>query len=406
MLEVVAQPPEQESLKRYGTQIPGAYDFYLQGQGYLQGYDRAENLDSAVTVFQHAIALDPQYALAYAGLGEAYWQKYASSKDSQWVSTARGACERALNVDAQLVAGHVCLGRIDSGTGEYEKAVQEFERSVLVDPTSDEAYRGLAAAYQNLGMPLAAEQTYRRAIALRPQYWSGYNFLGSFYFTQARYAEAASMFLQVVALAPDSFRGYANLSAAYYYGGHYQEAIKAAHRSIAIRPTQGAYTNLGSANFYLRRYDQATQAYEEAVSLNPKDYVLWWNLADGYYFQPGKQPRAARAYQQTISLASQVLQVNRRDSYALGVLAYSNAMLGNRKRALDYVTEGLKETPEDAEMRFKAALVYTQLGDATRALDWLKKSLDVGFSPTIVRDTPNFDALRADPRFKTLIEVK
>ena len=78
-------------------------------------------------------------------------------------------------------------------------------------PTSDDAYRGLADAYENLDKPAEAERTYRRAIELRPQYWAGYNFLGAFYYHQARYAEAASMFSQVVALAPDSFRGYSNL---------------------------------------------------------------------------------------------------------------------------------------------------------------------------------------------------
>ena len=406
MLEVVAQPPELASLASHGTQVPGAYDFYLQGQGYLQGYDKTENLASAVTVFQHAIMLDPNYALAYAGLGEAYWQTYLASKDSQWVQSARRACDQARKLDPQLAAAHACLGRIDSGTGEYEKAVEEFQRSVAADPTSDDAYRGLAGAYQSLSMPSAAEQTYRRAIDLRPQYWGGYSFLGSFYYNQARYAEAAAMFMQVVALAPDSFRGYSNLSAAYYYEGRYEDAIQAVQRSIAIRPTQGAYTNLGSANFYLRRYDQATQAYEKAVRLSPKDYALWWNLADGYYFAPGKRSQAAQAYQQANSLAAEALRVNRRDAYALGVLAYCHAMLEDRKPALEYLNKGLQMDPQGAEMRFKAALVYTQLGDPTRGLDWLKKSLDVGFSPTIVRDTPNFDALQADPRFKALIEAK
>ena len=79
--------------------MPGAYDFYLQGRGYLQDYDKTENLDSAITVFQRAIALDPNYALAYAGLGETYWQKYLASKDPRWVQPARHACERALNPD-------------------------------------------------------------------------------------------------------------------------------------------------------------------------------------------------------------------------------------------------------------------------------------------------------------------
>ncbi len=406
MLELVAQPPELESLAYHGTDVPGAYDFYLQGRGYLQDYDKTENLDSAITVFKRAIALDPNYALAHAGLGETYWQKYLASKDSQWVQPARHACELALNGAAQLAAAHVCLGRLESGTGEYEKAVEEFGRAVAADPTSDDAYRGLADAYEKVNKPAEAERTYRRALELRPQYWAGYNFLGAFYYHQARYSEAASMFSQVVALAPDSFRGYSNLGTTYYYEGFYAEAIRTLRRSIAIRPTDAAYSNLGSANFYLRPYDEAAKAYEEAVKLSPKDYILWWNLGDGYYWARGKRPQAAQAYRQANSLASEALRVNRRNAYALGVLAYCDAMLGDQERALEYLNEGLQMAPQDSEMRFKAALVYTQLGDSAQGLDWLKKSLDVGFSPTIVRDTPNFDALRPDPRFEALIAAK
>jgi serine/threonine-protein kinase len=115
---------------------------------------------------------------------------------------------------------------------------------------------------------------------------------------------------------------------------------------------------------------------------------------------------SAPYYRQAISLAKEALQVNRRDAYALGVLAYCHAMLGERKPALDYLREGLKLAPEDSEIRFKAALVYTQFGEVTQALDWLNKALVAGFSATVVRDTPNFDALRSDPRFKALIDAK
>ncbi len=406
MLDLEVQPPGLEPLETHVTPVPGAYDLYLQARGYLQDYDKVENLDSAITVFKQALALDPDFALAYAGLGEAYWQKYVASKDARWVASARDACERALRPDPKLTAAHVCLGRIESGSGEYEKAAVEFERAVETEPTSDDAYRGLADAYEGLGKPAEAEKTYRRAIELRPRYWVPYSALGTFYDRQARYAEAASMFSQVIALAPDSIRGYYDLGAMYIYQGRYADAISMFQRSIAIRPTAGAYSNLGSAYFYLRRYYEADSAYGEALKLSQNNYVLWWNVGEGYYWTPGKRADSAQYYRQAISRAKESLQVNPRDAYVLGVLAYCHAMLGERKPALDYLQEGLTLAPEDSEIRFKAALVYTQFGELTQALDWLKKALVAGFSATVVRDTPNFDALRSDPRFKALIDAK
>ena len=412
MLQVDVQPGEREVLEAHGTQMAGAYDFYLRGLGYLQSYgknDKMENIENAVRVFNTALELDPRYAEAYAGRGEAYWEMYETSengKNLQWIESSRRDCEHSLSLEKQLPSAHICLGTVYKGTGHYEGAVAQFESAVAIDPTNDDAYKGLADAYERLGKLAEAEKTYRRAIELRPHYWAGYLSLGNFYFHQARYSEAASMYSQVIAIAPDSIRGYYDLGAAYNSQGLYADAIGVLQHSIAIRPTAGAYTNLGNAYFYLHRYGDAAGAYEEAVKLSPSEYILWWNLADGYYWAPAKRTEAGNAYRQTISLAMNRLQVDSRDGYALGVIAYCHAMLGERKAALDYLRAALKLAPADSEMRFKAALVYNQFADPTNALRWLKSALASGLSVAVVRDTPNFDSLRSDPRFQELIQAK
>jgi len=406
MLQLEVQPGEREALGTHGTEVASAYDFYLQGLGYLQNYDNKENIESAIKVFDTALQLDSQYAGAYAGRGEAYWKMYETSMDLQWIESSRHDCEHSLALNKRLPSAHVCLGTVYNGTGHYEDAVSQLESAVMIEPTNDDAYRGLADAYERLGKLAEAEKTYRQAIELRPHYWAGYSWLGAFYYYHARYTEAASMFSQVTALAPDSIRGYFDLGATYNSQGRYADAIGMLQHSITIRPTAAAYTNLGNAYFYLRRYDEAAGAYEEAVKLRQTDYILWWNLADGYYWAPGKRAQAITAYRRTISLATERLRVNPRDAYALGVLAYCHAMLEERKPALDYLRAGLKLARGDSEMRFKAALVYNQFGDATNTLIWLKRALASGLSGAIVRDTPNFDSLRPDPRFQELIQAK
>src|SRR3989449_430132 len=406
MLQLELNPKERRALQVHGTQVAGAYDFYLQGRGYLQNYDRVENLDNAIQVFEGALALDPNYALAYAGLGEAYWKKYESSKEPRWVESSRRDCERALSLNSGLPAAHVCLGTLYKGTGAYQKAVREFERALEAEPTSDDAFRGLADAYERLGKPAEAEKTYRRAIELRPHYWAGYSWLGVFYYHQARYQEAAEMFAQVVALVPDSFRGYSNLGAAYVEQGRYAEAIKVLERSIAIRPMDYGYTNLGNAYFFLRQYEQAARAYEQAVKLTEKDPLLWRNLGDGYHWSPGRRSQAAGAYRQGIALAKEELRVNPQDLYSFGILAICHAMLGEKKPALDSLRRGLQLSPGDPYLRFQAALVHNQFGESDQAIQWLEKALAAGYSPSRIRDTPNFDALRADPRFQELLRAK
>ena len=409
MLKLVVQPGEREALQTHGTEVASAYDFYLQGLGYLQNYDKMENIESAVKVFDTALQLDPQYALAYAGRGRAYWKMYETSennRDLRWIESSRRDCERSLTLSKGLPSAYVCLGTVYKGTGHYEDAAAQFERAVAAEPTNDDAYRGLADAYERLGKLADAERTYRRAIELRPHYWAGYSWLGAFYYHQAHYAEAASMFSQVIALAPDSIRGYYDLGATYNSQGRYADAIGMLQHSIDIRPTAAAYSNLGNAYFYLRRYGEAAGAYEQAVKLSRNNYILQWNLADGYYWVPGERAQAAEAYRQAISLANEALRVNPRDAYALGVLAYCHAMLGERKPALGYLQAGLRLAPEDSEMRFKAALVYTQFGDIKQTLGWLKRALASGLSVAVVRDTPNFDSFRSDRSFQELFQAK
>jgi serine/threonine protein kinase/tetratricopeptide (TPR) repeat protein len=412
MLQLEVQPGERQALEAHGTETASAYDFYLQGLGYLQNYDKndkMENIENAVKAFDTALDLDPQYAGAYAGRGEAYWEMYETSengKDLQWIESSRRDCETSLALNKQLPTAHICLGTVYKGTGRYEDAVAQFASAVAIDPTNDDAYEGLADAYERLGKLADAEKTYRRAIELRPHYWGGYIALGNFYYHEARYSEAASMYTQVIGLAPDSVRGYYDLGATYNSQGRYADAIGVLQHSITIRPTAGAYTNLGNAYFYLHRYGDAADAYEEAVKLSPNEYILWWNLAEGYYWAPAKRAQAIDAYRQTISLAMKKLQVDSRDAYALGVIAYCHAMLGERKPALNYLQAGLKLAPGDSEMRFKAALVYNQFTDTSHTLSWLKSALASGLSVAVVRDTPNFDSLRSDPRFQELIQAK
>ena len=406
MLDLELQPRERQALTARGTQVAGAYDFYLQGRGYLQNYDKAENIDNAITLFDRALALDARYALAHAGLGEAYWKKYESSREAPWIEKARGACERALELDAKLTAAHVLLGALQTGTGQYEKAVVEFQQALDTEPTNDEAYRGLALAYERLGKLVEAEKIYRRAIELRPHYWGGYDWLGGFFFRQARYANAAEMFTQVVALVPDSFRGYSSLGGIYILQGRYAEAIAMLERSVAIRPTYFAYSNLATAYFYLRQFDKAARTYQEAVTLNNRDYLVWGNLGEAYYWAPERRAEAPGAFRKAIALALEKLRINPREASLLGDVALYHAMLGERKAALEYLERCLRLAPDDPESLFKAARIHQLLGETQPALAWLEKALAAGVGADTVRNSPEFDPLRGAPRFPKLGDKK
>jgi tetratricopeptide (TPR) repeat protein len=290
------------------------------------------------------------------------------------------------------------------GTGNYEKALEEFRRGMELEPTNDSAHAGLAYVYEHLDQLDAAEKAFKQAIAMRPNYWATYNRLGVFYQRHARYEDAAALYLQVISLAPDSFTGYYNVGGVRILQGRYAEAIPLLQRSLEIRKTADATSNLGTAYFQLHRYADAAAAYEQATQLDPRNYVLWGNLGDAYYWAPGRRADAMAAYGKGIALAEEKLRVNPRDAEALRSLAVYHAMRGERKPALDNLGGALRLNPKGPGLLFNAGIVYQQLGDTQHALDALERAVAAGISPATLRDTPNFDALRANPRYLKLIQ--
>src|SRR5262249_31435667 len=157
MLGLRIQTNDRVVLAAHGTADPTAYDQFLRGRGYMLDYQKPENIDSAIASFNRALSLDPKYAQAYAALGEAYSHGYHEGQHGgEWMNKARSACEQAVSLGPKLADGYSCLGRVDAGTGEYGKAASDFAKATSLDPTSDNAYRGLAEAYQKLNKPADA----------------------------------------------------------------------------------------------------------------------------------------------------------------------------------------------------------------------------------------------------------
>jgi len=402
MLGVEVSASERQALVPRDTRVAEAHALYLQGRGYLQYYEKPENIESAIGAFDAALKLDPAYAGALAGRGEAFWRKYEITEEPGWTDAAVASCAHAIVLNADLAAAHLCLGRAHDGTGRYQEAAVEFGRTIEIEPTNDEAYAGLGHAEEKLGRSDEAEKTYQRAIELRPQYWVNHNRLGHFYFSQGRYSDAAATFAQVVSLAPDSFRGYSNLGGTFVQLGRYDEAIEAFKTSVGIRPTAPGYSNLGTAYFNRGLFAEAARTFEQAVTLAETSYELWGNLADAYYFAPNERAKAAAAYGKAIALGRPQLDVNPRNAALLTDLANYHAMIGERKEALALLERALTIAPRDGFVQFGAAKALNQLGDTDRSLDSLENAREAGYSMTVVRDTPNFDNLWGHPRFQRL----
>lgn len=382
---------------------PAAYEAYMRGKGYLEEYEKPENIERAIAEFDNAIKLDPNYALAYAARGNAYSLGFhESSKGKDWLMHASDSCQRALALNHELLQGHVCLANYYDQTGNYQKAVEELQRAAAADPSSEEALRGLAEAYTNVGNFAAAEGTYKAAISIRPKNWGVYSRLGQFYFDQGRYADAVAMFKAAIELAPDNYQEFFDLGAAYVYEGSFDDGIVALKRSIALRPTPDAYGNLGSTYYLMHRSPEAISNLQMALKLDDQDWENWGSLGDALYWSPSRRSEAPNAYAKAIGLARTMLDVNPKDARVLGYLSHFYAMTGQKQLALEAAHRATEIAPTSPEVLFAVATAYGDLKNNDQAVSILQRAVAAGFSRPVIAATPDFASLNGNAKFQTI----
>ena len=236
------------------------------------------------------------------------WNIRKSPGGREWVEKARSACDQAVAIAPKLAEGWTCLGSVSRATGEYEKAVAHFQKATALDPTSDDAFRGLAEVYQKLNQPAEAEATFRKAISLRPQYWAGYSWLGAFFYDRrtlcrcrehvqrSHYADAGQL--------SGLFQPGRNLCC----DGPISECHQRA-REIGLHPPHRVRLSQPGYRLFLQRnFEQAASNYEQGLKFEKTSWLSWGNFGDAYYQVPGKRDQALNAYGRRSNWPMQILK--------------------------------------------------------------------------------------------------
>ena len=380
-----------------------AYALYLQGRGYLQRYDRVENIDRAMAAFDGALKQDPDFALAHAGKAEAWLRRDRIIRDPSALEHARSSSLRAVELAKDLGQVELTAGLVHLAAGEHALAIEAFQRARRSEPKNPDAIRELGNALDAAGRTAEAEATFQRAVQQTPEAWSALRDLGVFYNRHGRLEEALSAFQRVVAMTPDNYASYASLGGIYLRLGRYQEAAMALQKSLALRPTSRAYNNLGTVRYFERRYLEASDAYRKATQLTPSDERVWAGLADSLRWVPGNSDEAAGAYRQAIALAEQQARRNPHDAELHSRLAMYHAYAGDQKAADDELQEALRLGKQDGAVLFRAVLVHEQMGRREQALRALEEALKAGYSREEIGKDRALDALRQDPRYAPIV---
>ena len=173
-------------------------------------------------------------------------------------------------------------------------------------------------------------------------------------------------------------------------------------KSLAIKPSPGAYANLGTVYWFQGRYSDAVPLMEKAFEMEPNNYLFAGNLAEAYWWVSEYKDKAADVYRRAIELADQQLAVNPDDPNIQGNLGSYHAKLHEPDKALKHIAQARRLAPMDPKILIKSAFVYAVTGKTEQALGALDLALQAGYSIFEIRRAPDLAELRKDPRYLEL----
>ncbi len=388
------------------TDSAAAYEIYLRARGFLQRPGEAEDRRTAAGLFLRCLEIDPGFALAQAGLAEAFWKTFEETRDPTWAGQAEEAAQKALVMAPGLAEVRVALGTIYNGTGRPEKAAAEFRQALAIDPRQDAAVLGLANSEELRGDFDAAEQAYLEAIASQPDDWYVRSHLGAFYFRQVRLEDALLSFQEVIRLTPGNARAHLNLGAALQMLGREEEAIAAYETSISIKPNYRAHSNLATLYRSQGRFAEAADSYRRALELEDNDYRVWGSLAGTLTLIRGRGPEAENAYRQAVRRAERELEVRPGNPFVEAMLAQYYVELREPEKGRAMVERARAEGGNRPDVCVQVAAAYELLGDRQEALEMVCAGLDLGCEPESWTRDPAMASLAADPEFIRMVQTR
>jgi adenylate cyclase len=261
-LKMALSPKERRAIQNVATSDAGAYDFYLRGRSYMYTMTRRD-YEYAIRMFQQAIDLDAMYALAYAGIADAY---------SHLFRYADGSRKNA------------------------EKARQASEKAIALDPDSSEARasRGLAMFINE--EYAEAEQEFEKAIELNPNLFEAYYYFGLANSSQGEFEKAADMYLKAMAVNPADYQPPIFLAQAYASLGRRHDEMKARlasldliQRHLEMNPHDTRALYVGANQLCnVGEHEKGLELAERALGQDEKEPVVLYNVACFYAMQGDK----------------------------------------------------------------------------------------------------------------------
>jgi TolB-like protein len=421
-LKAKLSPSEKEQIERKPTENGEAYLAFVQAHNLQNAYEDFEKLKQSEQLYERAIQLDPNFALAFARYSQLEsWILHTFDRTPERREKVRTLAERALQLQPDLPEAHLALGFSHYyGDDNYDAALEEFEIAQRGLPNESDAYLAIGAIQRRQGKWAESTANLQKSASLNPKdAWPLQNLVHNY--QMLRNFDAANKTIdRVLALDPTALSAWEIKSKlAIAEKGDFSVAEQGFEilKSVPMSSEQKLYAAAARADVFLleRKYREGLQQGESL----PDDRLtsLPGALCNKYYLigfarkalQDGAGARTAFLKAKNAAEEQLVKSPDAADAHIqlakiLACLGEKDAALAEAQRATELRPES-KDAFGGPEITEGTAQVHAFLGDSARAIEILDGLLNRPSSVTVesLKVNPIWDPLRNDPQFQALL---
>ena len=358
---------EKQQLDKKPTDNLTAYEYYLKGRQYYRNYSKQDN-DQAIELFKKALKLDPEYALAYAGLGDAYGQmvdKFGFSPE--WIDSAIVVSKKSIEIDPGLAEGFKALGLAYLEKGWYSKALKENYNAVEHNANYAPAVANIGWIYGYTGKWDEGMPFFRKVLSVDPL--RAYNLfsIGNAYFHMDDSVNATYWINKALELQPNLQSAYEALSLLYLSHGNFEKAIYHSEKLLLMSPEDFSSLNLAGLVYLYTGNDEKAEFYLNKALILSRSPAIYLSYI---YWKTNRKVQARK-------------------------------LLDERQK---FIHEALDQESESYFVRYDLAMIHAIFGNKEEAYRWLQKAIDAGWCDyRLGQINPVFEIFHNEKRFKQMM---
>jgi tetratricopeptide (TPR) repeat protein/S1-C subfamily serine protease len=248
-------------------------------------YYNQQKYDLALSDYNKAIEINPNYAEAYYNRGILY-------KNLQKYDLALSDWNKAIDINPNYAVAYNNRGLVYYNQQKYELALADYNKTIDINPNYAEAYNNRGNLYSDLQKYELALADYNKAIEINPNFAEAYYNRGNLYSDLQKYELALSDYSKAIEINPNYADAYNNRGVLYRLQEKYELALSDYNKAIEInRNFAGAYYNRGNLYSDLQKYELALSDYSKAIEINP-NYANAYNNRGVVYALTRDFPKA------------------------------------------------------------------------------------------------------------------